>query len=153
MKTWTVLVLICFFCGVRSTGAQSEQKSVSDPSGQNLNSGKKVVMVGCIYAQADKYLLISYKQSGGVELRSAEDLKTHLGQKVKIHGTMLNAPSRSGGSKLERNADDQVKQERHVASHEPENGPLQVSKLAMLSQSCDKRYRENAEKLLGKQNP
>jgi hypothetical protein len=149
----SVLVLVSFFVGVGSTAAQSGQSGVSEPSARSGTAGKKIVMVGCIYAQGDKYLLISYKQSGAVELRSGEDLKAHLGQKVKIHGTMLNAPSGSGGSKLERNADDQVKQEKHVASHEPENGPLQVSKLTMLSQSCDKRYRESAEKLLGKQNP
>jgi hypothetical protein len=153
MKASTVLVLISFFLGVSSIAAQSDQNGVSEASARSGTSGKKIVMVGCIYSQGDKYLLISYKQSGGVELRSLEDLKVHVGHKVKIHGTMLNARSDSRGSKPERNADDQVKQEKHVASHEPENGPLQVSKLTMLSQSCDKKYRESAEKLLGKQNP
>jgi hypothetical protein len=152
MKTLTALVLICLFVGVGSIAAQSGQNGVSESSPRSETVGKKIVMVGCVYAQDDKYLLFSYKQSGGVELRSDQDLKAHLGQKVKIHGTMLNASSGSGGSNAERNADDQAKQEKHVVSHEPENGPLQVSKITMLSQSCDKRYRESAEKQLGKQN-
>ena len=152
MKTLPVLGFIFLFVSVGPIAAQSEQKRFSERGAPTGTPGKKIVMVGCIYAQGDKIILISYKQSGGVELQSGEDLKPHLGQKVKIHGTMLNAPSDSGGSNVERNADDQAKQEKHVASHEPGNGPLQVSKITMLSQSCDKRYRESAEKQLGKQN-
>jgi hypothetical protein len=114
-------------------------------------TGKRVVMVGCIYQQDGKYLLMSYKQSGGVELMSSEDLKAQVGHKVKVHGTMLNASQHSVVSKEETNADDRAKQEKHVVSHEPESGPLQVRKMDMISEKCDKTYRKSAEKQLEKQ--
>lgn len=152
MKALLGAVFVSLFVAISPVTAQSDHHEASKASAGSATTGKKIVMVGCIYAKGENYLLFSYKQSGGVELQG-EDLKSHLGQKVKIHGTMLGVRPGSEGSKVEGNADDQVKQEKHVASHEPENGPLQVSKITTLSQTCDKKYRESAEKQLGRQNP
>jgi hypothetical protein len=143
--------LAMIFAGlIVCSGSAFAQSSQTTPE-HHEKTGKQIVMVGCIYEKDGKYLLMSYKQSGGVELMSSEDLKAHVGHKVKVHGTMLNASHHSPVSKEEANADDRAKQEKHVVSHEPENGPLQVGRMDMISEKCDKTYRKSAEKQLEKQ--
>jgi hypothetical protein len=98
-------------------GAQSKANDA-----RSTASGKKTTMVGCISEHDGKYMLMTNNPSRGVELISKEDLKAHIGHKVRVTGTMGNGSSVGNDT---------------MGSHNSANGQLRVTKMKMISQSCE----------------
>ncbi|GAC1623209.1 MAG: hypothetical protein PVS2B2_27270 [Candidatus Acidiferrum sp.] len=67
---------------------------------------KKMTTVGCISEKDGKYLLTNKQHPLGVELSFSEDLKAHVGHKVKITGSMETAPMTAGDKMM---PDDKMK--------------------------------------------
>ena len=63
-------------------------------SSDHMKSGKTMTMTGCISEKDGKYMLMTKKHPDGMELMTSEDLKPHVGHRVKVTGTM------SGGSMM-----------------------------------------------------
>jgi hypothetical protein len=115
--------------------AQGPDSQKSAPSKTNNGfgaRGKKTTIVGCISEQDGKYLLMTQKQSSGIELTSTEDLKAHVGHKVKVTGTMGNSSSMgndargSSDAMPENNTDDRKKQQGSMGTDNSANGQLRV---------------------------
>jgi hypothetical protein len=93
---------------------------------------KKTTMVGCISEHDGKYILMTNNPSMSVELVSKEDLKAHIGHKVRVTGTIGNGSSRK-------------KQGSSPGSQNSPNGQLRVTKMKMISQSCDVKKGKGSE--------
>jgi hypothetical protein len=129
------------------------QKNAQSKTNNGANAiSKKTTMVGCISEHDGEYLLMTQKQSSGIELISTGDLKAHVGHKVKVTGTMGNGSSIGNGARSssnampENNAHDRTQQESSMGSHNSANGQLRVTKMKMISQSCDMKTGKSSEK-------
>lgn len=93
------------------------------PAQTEVSSGqtgeKATSITGCISESNGKYMIMDKSHPGGIQLVSSEDLKPHVGHKVKVSGTMDNAGSTqaSGGD-----ASSMV---------------LKVSNMKMISEHCE----------------
>src|SRR4030081_3776084 len=97
MKYTTLSVALLFGCmgavaqsqtGSSTTGSGSTSGSTtSATSSQSDQSGKKMVVSGCISERNGRYILTNSSYPGGIELNTTEDLKAHVGHKVQITGT------------------------------------------------------------------
>jgi hypothetical protein len=114
---------------------------------------KKTTMVGCISEHDGKYMLMTNNPSMSVELVSKEDLKAHIGHKVRVTGTISNrssvgsdtgSPSTSYTAP-ESKPGDREKQGSPPGSHNSPNGQLKVTKMKMISQSCDVKKGKGSE--------
>jgi hypothetical protein len=118
---------------------------------------KNTTMVGCIFEHDGKYMLMTNNSSMRVELVSKENLKAHIGHKVRVTGTIGNgfsvgndtgSPSTSYTAP-ESNAGDRKKQGSPPGSHDSPNGQLRVTKMKMISQSCDIKKDKSFGAVLG----
>jgi hypothetical protein len=83
MCSLTMLVLACSVSLFAQTGMSS------DSSMKKSNSaGNQMTMTGCVAEKDDKYMLKDKKHPDGVELMSSDDLKPHIGHKVRVTGMM-----------------------------------------------------------------
>jgi hypothetical protein len=94
---------------------------------------RKTTMVGCISEHDGKYMLMTNNPSMSVELVSKEDLKAHIGHKVRVTGTIGNGSSVGNNSGSPQ------------GSHNLPNGQLRVTKMKMISQSCDVKKGKGSE--------
>jgi hypothetical protein len=109
---------------------------------------KKTTMVGCISEHDGKYMLTTNNPSMSVELVSKEDLKPHIGHKVRVTGTIGIGNSSGGPSPSytapESNAGGSEKGSPPGSRNSP-NGQLRVTKMKMISESCDVKKGEGSE--------
>ncbi len=102
------------------------------------SANDKTALTGCILGQDGKYVLITDKQSSTIQLISSASLKPHVGQKVKLTGTMSNAsprPNTSGnGSRTVaiNNSDPKVPPNDDASAA----GTLWVTQLKVISNKC-----------------
>jgi hypothetical protein len=116
MKFMLMLVLASSMSAMAQTG-MSNDSSKKDPM-----SGKKTSMTGCIAEKDGKYMMTNQEHPDGVQLMSSEDLKPHVGHKVKVTGMM---DSMSG---------DSMKPDDKMAMM----GMMKVSSMKMVSAHCGK---------------
>lgn len=76
--------------GTSNSQMQPDSMSQSGRMKSGKMMGKKMSAVGCISEKDGKYMLMNEKHPDGVELMSSEDLKPHVGHKVKVMGMMEN---------------------------------------------------------------
>jgi hypothetical protein len=133
--------------------AQAPDSEKGAQSKADNGRSKKTTMVGCISEHDGKYMLMTNNPSMSVELVSKEDLKAHIGHKVRVTGTIGNgsyvgnnsgSPSTSY-SAPESNAGDRKKQGTPPGSRNSPNGQLRVTKMKMISQSCDVKKGKGSE--------
>ena len=114
--------------------AQNPQKTAQPKTNShdrgNATSGKKTRMVGCILGQDGKYILVTSKQPSVMEVKSAEDLKSYVGHKVKVTGT-------HNSTAVQTNAN---------SSSASSSGTLTVTKLKVISNRCDIDSGKDSEK-------
>ncbi len=83
-------VAFCMPAFAQTSGTNSQSDSMSQSG--SMKSGKmmekKMSATGCISEKDGKFMLMNKKHPDGVELMSSEDLKPHVGHKVKLMGTM-----------------------------------------------------------------
>ncbi|WP_348266460.1 hypothetical protein [Edaphobacter sp. DSM 109919] len=73
----------------QTSGTDNSQTESMGQSGA-MKSGKmkKMSAIGCIAEKDGKYMLMNKMHPDGMELMSSEDLKPHVGHKVKVTGMM-----------------------------------------------------------------
>ena len=81
-----------------SMGKSDNMKSDNMKSNKKMdkNMGKEMSMKGCVSEQDGKYMLMTKDHPNGVMLMSSEDLKPHVGHKVKVKGTMAGSDQMMG---------------------------------------------------------
>jgi hypothetical protein len=133
--------------------AQAPDSEKDAQSKADNGRNKKTTMVGCISEHNGKYMLMTNNPSMSVELVSKEDLKTHIGHKVRVTGTISNrssvgsdtgSPSTSYTAP-ESKAGDREKQGSSPGSRNSPNGQLRVTKMKMISHSCDVKKGKGSE--------
>ena len=87
MKTTIEFMLMLVMACSMSAMAQTNMSSDSSVQKDNM-SGKKMSMTGCIAEKDGKYLMTNKEHPDGVQLMTSEDLKPHVGHKVKVTGIM-----------------------------------------------------------------
>jgi hypothetical protein len=91
MKFITLLAALVLACCTAAIASPQDNGSASDSTtkqSDSMKSGKSMTWVGCIAEKDGKYVLQNAKHPDGVELDTTEDLKPHVGHKVKIMGSM-----------------------------------------------------------------
>ena len=128
MNTMLMMVLACAMSAFAQTGMSSDSSMKHD----NM-SGKSMSMTGCIAEKDGKYMMMDKKHPDGVQLMSSEDLKPHVGHKVKVTGTMEKMDSMSNAS---MKSDDKMKSDS--MSHDNMGMmAMKVSTMKMKSEKCD----------------
>ena len=84
-------VTLCMFVLACAIGAMAQAASSGDSMKHDKMAGKKTTLTGCIVEKDGRFLLADAKHPDGVELATSEDLKAHVGHKVRVTGTMGNA--------------------------------------------------------------
>ena len=110
----------------------------SVPSGgdaQEASKHHKITTKGCLLGQNGNYILISSKQSGVMKLVATPNLEAHVGQKVKITGTVedLPVPQPAVTASPAETDDIHTSTSPDVAT----SGQMRVIKIKTLSATCD----------------
>lgn len=149
-----MLMLACSFGLVAQSstagGSMGGDKMSSDSMKHDQMSGKKMSITGCVSEQDGKYMITDQKHPNGVQLMTSEDLKPHVGHKVKVSGMMSDAMADDKMSNSSMSNDSTAKSNDTMASsgdtmkHDDKmtmdhNGmmALHVSKMEMKSETCD----------------
>ena len=117
MKLMLMLVLASSMSAMAQTGMSNDSSMKKDQM-----SGKKMSMTGCIAEKDGKFMMTNQEHPDGVQLMSSEDLKAHVGHKVKVTGMM------EGMSGDSMKPDDKM----------PMMGMMKVSSMKMVSAHCGK---------------
>jgi pentapeptide MXKDX repeat protein len=151
-KAFLAMLLAGTICAVAQT----------TPSGDSMKhdkeAGKKETLTGCIVEKDGRYLLTNRRHPGGVELSTSEDLKSHVGHKVRVAGKMGSA---MGGDEMGHDAmakddkmshdamakddkmghDSMAKDDKmgHDAMGHGSATAFNVSKFEMLSATCESK--------------
>jgi len=83
MKTLAVLALAAAFC--LPAMAQSSGDSMAQSGSMKA---KTTSMIGCVSGSDGKYMVMNSAHPNGVQLMTSDDLKGHVGHKMKFTGTM-----------------------------------------------------------------
>lgn len=113
-----------------SAVAQTDTSSDSSMKKNNV-SGKNMSMTGCITEKDGKYIMMNKLHPDGVQLMSVEDLKPHVGHKVKVAGTMENMSGDSMKNDDKTAGGDNMKHENMTMTD------MKVSSMKMISEQCD----------------
>lgn len=134
-----MMVLACSM----SAMAQSDTSSDSSMKHDKV-SGNSMSMTGCISEKDGKYMMMDKKHPNGVQLMSSEDLKPHVGHKVKVTGMMEKMDSMSKDSTKSNDSmksDDKMKSDgmSHDNMSHDNMGmmAMKVSSMKMKSEQCD----------------
>jgi hypothetical protein len=126
MKLMLMLVLACSMSAMAQTGMSSDSSKKKDRM-----SGKTMSMTGCIAEKDGKYMMMNKQHPDGVQLMSSEDLKPHVGHKVKVTGMM---ESMSGDS---MKSDDKMAGADNMKHDNMAMMDLKVTSMKMMSEQCD----------------
>ncbi len=133
-----MLVLACSMSAMAQSGMSSDSSMKHDDM-----TGKSMSMSGCIGEKDGKYMMMDKKHPDGVQLMSSEDLKPHVGHKVKVTGTMEKTDSMSNDSKSnDSKSNDTMKSDDKMKidsmSHDSMTMmAMKVSSVKMESKKCD----------------
>jgi hypothetical protein len=139
-----MLVLACSMSAMAQSGTSSDSSMKHDSM-----SGKSMTMTGCIGEKDGKYMMMDKAHPDGVQLMSSEDLKPHVGHKVKVTGTMEKTDAMSSDSKSSDSmkSNDSMKSDDKMShdtmghdnmSHDNMGMmAMKVSSMKMESQKCD----------------
>ena len=126
LNTSMKFMLMLVLASSMSAMAQTDMSSDSSMKKDNM-SGKMMSMTGCISEKDGKYMMMNKAHPDGVNLMSAEDLKPHVGHKVRVSGTMEKMDSMSGDS---MKSDDKM-----AMKHDGMD--MKVSSMKMMSEQCE----------------
>jgi hypothetical protein len=118
-----MLVLACSMSAMAQSGMSSDSSMKHDTM-----SDKSVSMTGCIAEKDGKYMMMDKKHPDGVQLMSSEDLKPHVGHKVKVTGTMEKMDAMKSDDKMK--SDSMGHDNMGMMS-------MKVSSMKMDSEKCD----------------
>ncbi len=125
MKISTCLMAMTLLACSVSLVAQTGMSSDSSMS-KSDSMGKKMTMTGCIGEKDGKYMLMDKKHPDGIELMSSEDLKAHVGHKVRVTG-MMEKNAMSG---------DNMKSDDKMSDDKMGMSGFKVTSMKMVSEQC-----------------
>jgi len=108
-----------------TAGQTNPASAQTEPSaGQSTpTSDKTTSITGCISESGGKYLITDKGHPSGVQLMSSDDLKAHVGHKVRVSGTL----DASAGSS----------QAAGAQTGDTSSAVLKVSNMKMISEHCE----------------
>lgn len=119
------LVLACSMSLIAQTDTSNDSMKKSDSA-----MGKKTSITGCISENNGKYMIMDKNHPNGVELMTSEDLKPHVGHKVKVTGMMENM---SGAMSSNNNTSN----DNGMKHGETQTMTFKVTDMKMMSEQCD----------------
>jgi hypothetical protein len=128
MKFMIMLVLASSMSAVAQTDMSHDSSMKKDHM-----SGKKMSMTGCIAEKDGKYMMTNQEHPDGVQLMSSEDLKPHVGHKVRVTGMMESMSADSMKSDDKMAGGDNMKHDNMAMM-----GMMKVSSMKMMSAHCGK---------------
>jgi sensor histidine kinase regulating citrate/malate metabolism len=129
MKLMLMLVLACSMSVVAQTNTSSDSSMKKDHM-----SGKTMSMTGCIAEKDGKYMLMNKEHPDGLQLMSSEDLKAHVGHKVKVTGMMDKADAMSEDS---MKSEDKMSRDDKMKHDDMGMMGVKVSSIKMVSDQCE----------------
>ena len=136
MNAMLMLLLAC----TMSAFAQMDMSSDSSMKKSDKMMGKKMTMQGCIMEKDGKYMMMNKEHPDGVGLMSSEDLKPHVGHKMKVKGMvekMDNMSADSIRSDDKTKTDDSMKDDTTMKHNGMGMMEMKVSSMKMMSEHCD----------------
>ncbi len=88
MKTLLGSMLMLVLAGSTSAMAQTNSTSDSSMKKKDMMMGEKMSMTGCVSEKDGKYMMMDKAHPDGVQLMTSDDLKPHVGHKMKMTGMM-----------------------------------------------------------------
>ncbi len=126
----------CLFAAAQSNMSGDTMKK------DNMKDNKMMSMTGCIADKDGKYMMMNKAHPDGVQLMSSDDLKPHVGHKVRVSGMMEKMDNMSADDKMKHDdmaKDDKMKDDKmkddKMMKHD-EMG-MKVSSMKMMSEQCD----------------
>jgi hypothetical protein len=129
MNWMLMLMLACSISAIAQTDMSSDSSMKKDPM-----SGKSTSMTGCIAEKDGKYMMMSKEHPDGVQLMSSEDMKAHVGHKMKVTGTMSKMDAMSGDA---MKSDDKMSGDDKMKHDDMSKMGMKVSSMKMMSDQCD----------------
>jgi hypothetical protein len=108
-----------------SQTSPAQTPGMSNPNSPDDTTGEKKLK-GCIASQGDKYVLED-KHGKEITLSGSQDLASHVGHTVTVHGTYSNGSDASAGASASASA---------TSSGGTSVGTFLVSKVDMVSDTC-----------------
>jgi hypothetical protein len=115
-----------------SAMAQTDMSNDSSMKKDHM-SGKTMSMTGCIAEKDGKFMMTNQAHPDGVQLMSSEDLKPHVGHKVKVTGMMESMSGDSTKSDDKMAGGDNMKHDNMAMM-----SMMKVSTMKMVSAHCGK---------------
>jgi hypothetical protein len=125
-----VVLACCLFAAAQ--GNMSDDAMKNDKSMKH-DSDKMMSMTGCIAEKDGKYMMMDKSHPDGVQLVSSEDLKPHVGHKVKVSGIMGKMDNMGGDS---MKSDDKMAKDDKMMKHDSMMS-MKVSSMKMVSDKCE----------------
>ena len=119
-----------------SQTSPSQTPGMSNPNSADDTTGEKKLK-GCIASQGDKYVLQD-KHGKEIALSGSQDLASHVGHTVTIHGTYANGSDASTGGSSSSSAT--------ASGGMSGGGQFLVSKVDMVSETCTMDKGKNSNK-------
>jgi hypothetical protein len=135
MNLMLMLVLACSMSAMAQTDTSSDSSMKKDSM-----SGKSMSMTGCIAEKDGKYMMMNKEHPDGVQLMSSEDMKAHVGHKMKVTGTMSKMDAMSGDAMKSDDSmkkDDSMAKDDNMKHDDMSKMGMKVSSMKMMSDQCD----------------
>lgn len=135
-KLTTMLMIVLACCLVAAAQDSMSGDSMKKDKMQDKTMGKKMSMTGCVTEKDGKYMLMNKEHPDGVQLMSSEDLKPHVGHKVKISGMMMDNSSGDAMKSDEKMKNDNMSKD-NMKHDNMGMMSMQVTDMKMKSEQCD----------------
>ena len=117
----------CIVASAQTSRARDPQVKNGGMQNSDNTKAKSITAVGCVGEKDGKYLLMNKQYPAGVELMSSDDMKTHVGHKVKVTGMMGNGSATDGG----------MTSDNQAGGDAIGTMTMEVASMKMMSGQCD----------------
>ena len=129
--------LLAFVPSARAQNLHPESpclQSKANESGRQTNTRTSVV--GCVFVQDENYVLMTQKSTIG--LISDDNQQAVIGRRVKVTGVFVSTTIAKADGELDtNNTDGRTTSKERSSNQNGEMAKLRVSKIKILSRSCD----------------
>jgi hypothetical protein len=151
-KAWAYAWVVRFACVLLAfvPGSRAQTLHPASPRRQNKagESGRqthtRISVIGCMFGQDGKYVLVTQKST--IELISDDNQQAVISYKVKVTGVFLSAMIAKADDQPDNNTDGRTTPEERTSNQIGETAKLSVSKVKILSRSCDIKPDKNTNK-------
>lgn len=147
-KGMTMLMFVLGGCLFATAQSNTSGDAMEKHHTMHHGSGKTSSMTGCISEKDGKYMMMNATHPDGVQLMSSEDLKPHVGHKVRVKGMMAKMDNMAGESaksedkmedKMEgKTTDEKMSKDDKMMKHDGMGMmEMNVTSMKMVSEHCD----------------